>query len=295
MKELTIWAYLLPSGAALLYALGNLGLKRAFNEGAGVMRVAFVCNVVLGLGFLVLLPLVSQPTNWALWWAPLVAGGLFFAGQALTFAAMRAGHVSVQAPVMGIKVIFVALLASAFAGEELGWRLWAASGLSSFAVILLGFPPKAQAQGVLKGALMAMGSALLFAACDVWFGYYAAAFGPVQMGMVCMGFNAVLSLALLPTFRAPLWAMPALCWRWLGVGCGIITVQAIMLYYAIAVPSGATLANILYSARGFWGIVLVWSIGHWFANAERQVGPAVMIRRLIGALLLMGAIGLSLG
>ena len=41
-------------------------------------------------------------------------------------------------------------------------------------------------------------------------------------------------------------------------------------------------------------MALVWIVGHWFANSEKQVGGAIMTRRLIGALILLGAVYLSL-
>ena len=50
--------------------------------------------------------------------------------------------------------------------------------------------------------------------------------------------------------------------------------------------------NVLYTTRGVWGVLLVWVFGHWFANTERSLGPAVLTRRLIGAILLLAAIAL---
>jgi len=38
--------------------------------------------------------------------------------------------------------------------------------------------------------------------------------------------------------------------------------------------------------------VLVWLIGHWFGNTERQLGGTILRWRLIGAALMLGAIGL---
>jgi hypothetical protein len=73
-----------------------------------------------------------------------------------------------------------------------------------------------------------------------------------------------------------------------------MSVQAVLLIGALATYSKATVINILYSARGLWSVLAVWGVGHWFANREREVGPAVLRSRLIGAALLLAAIALAI-
>jgi hypothetical protein len=101
------------------------------------------------------------------------------------------------------------------------------------------------------------------------------------------GTVAVLSVFLVPFFRG---GLGGLAWGWVGGGALLLTVQAAGVAYAIIAYGSATLTNVLYNSRGIWSVVLVWAVGHWFANRENQVGRGIMARRLAGALLLLSAI-----
>jgi hypothetical protein len=52
----------------------------------------------------------------------------------------------------------------------------------------------------------------------------------------------------------------------------------------------ATAANVLYASRGLLSVLLIWSIGHWFSNAEQKLGLKVLRWRLLGATLMLAAI-----
>jgi len=92
-----------------------------------------------------------------------------------------------------------------------------------------------------------------------------------------------------PLLRGDGRVVAARTWVWIiGGGC-TLAVQACGVAWAI-VTIGATATNVLYNSRGLWSVVLVWTIGHWFGNAERGRGRAVMLRRLAGSLLLLVAI-----
>ena len=60
----------------------------------------------------------------------------------------------------------------------------------------------------------------------------------------------------------------------------------------LGIWGNATAVNIVYSTRGLFSVLVVWLAGHWFANTERQAGRAVLVSRLIGALLILAAIAL---
>ena len=48
--------------------------------------------------------------NGVLWWQPVLVALTFIAGQAFTFVALQRGDVSVATPMLGIKILLVALL-----------------------------------------------------------------------------------------------------------------------------------------------------------------------------------------
>ena len=85
--------YLLaPLASALIYPFASLFLKRAIGEGAGLLRTAFLSNIVLFAVFLPALLFNQQAAQWSQLGWPLVAGMCFFGGQVFTFLAIRAGE-----------------------------------------------------------------------------------------------------------------------------------------------------------------------------------------------------------
>ena len=68
---------------------------------------------------------------------PLAAAVTFFVGQLFTFAALRKGDVSVATPLLGAKVIFVALLNSIVFGESVGLKWWMAAFICTAGIFLV--------------------------------------------------------------------------------------------------------------------------------------------------------------
>ncbi len=71
-------------------------------------------------------------------------------------------------------------------------------------------------------------------------------------------------------------------------------VQIVLMAYCVVALKGAAWANLLYSSRGLWSVLMVWGFGSFFGNSEGEAGREVMVRRLLGSALLLGAIGLVL-
>ncbi|HEY1108654.1 MAG TPA: EamA family transporter, partial [Opitutaceae bacterium] len=127
---------LLPLIAAFIYACGVLVVKRAADLGVGVWRTAFVANIVGALVFQPLL-LLGGSLHPALWWQPVIVGLCFTVGQWFTFMAMDKGDVSVATPVLGLKIIFVAILVTISGAQTLRPQLWIAAALATLGIALL--------------------------------------------------------------------------------------------------------------------------------------------------------------
>ena len=105
--------YLLcPLASAILYPIGNLFLKRSIHEGGGLLRSLFVSNIVLALSFTPLLVFLREGPDWSQWHWPVLTGCCYFLGQLFTLIAIKSGDVSVQTPMMGMKLIFVAVVSA---------------------------------------------------------------------------------------------------------------------------------------------------------------------------------------
>ncbi len=280
---------LLPLLAGLVYAVAAMILKRATDGGVGPWRAMFVTNwtnaIVLGLWWLK----GGAPFEWVHFGHAVLTGAVFFIAQIFVFLALTRGDVSVATPVLGTKVIFVVLFTAAMTSASVPREWWFAALLTALGTALLGGggPPK---RGAGLGIIFGFISAALFSLTDVWSQTWANAWGFGRFAPVVFGTVALLSFLLVPLFREPLRAIGRVNFTWLLAGSLLIALQVTGVAYSVMVFGHATRVNVLYNTRGVWSVVLVWAVGHWVGNMERNLGPAVLVRRLTGAVLLLAAI-----
>lgn len=287
-------ATLLPLIAAFGYTFAALLLKRATEEGVGPWRVTFITNWVAAAVFAPWWMAGGQPFTWENLLHAVVTAGLFFAGQVLTFLALTRGDVSVTTPVLGTKVIFVALMSAIFVHEQLTPGLWMAALLTTVATTLLGMERRTVTARVWPSIAFGLSAASLFAGTDVLMQRWSDAWGFGRFAPVMFLAIAVMSCGLIPFFGAPISAMSFKARNTAVAGGLVLAAQATGMAYAIANFHEVTTTNILYNTRGIWSVLIVWAIGHWFGNTEREHGTRVMLRRLFGALLLLIAVLLAL-
>jgi drug/metabolite transporter (DMT)-like permease len=278
--------FLLPLLAAVVYVLGALLLKRAVELGAGTWRIAFACNVTAALVFAPLALLGGNIPSWQLLWQPALVAMLFVVGQFFTFESLQVGDVSIATPVLGLKIIFVALLTTVLLRDHLSTPIWIAAVLSSVAVGLLNFTSVAHRRVGLT-VLLASAAAAAYAFFDVLVQRWSPSWGAGRFLPIMMAFVGVLSLPLLLLDRSS--PVPA-AQKWLIGGALCLGTQSVMFVSGLALFGHATRANVLYSTRGIWSVVAVWVVGHWFRSSEQHLGRRVLMWRLIGAALLMSAI-----
>lgn len=283
---------LLPLVAAIIYVVAALLVKRASDLGADVWRTTRIINYT---SVLVAAPLwlfggTIPPVS--LWWQPPVAAVLFFSGQVFSLLALNTGDVSVATPVLGLKILLVALLSVVLGGEPIDARLWSAAALSTLAIALLnvdrGHPHARVGRTIVLAAL----GAASYACFDVLIQTWSPVWGTGRFIPLAMAFGAVYSIPLRRLDRHPIGYTPASrAYRpWLAAGALSFAVQGLMFMTSISIYQQATSANILYSSRGLWSVVGVWSIGHWFTNREQDLGARVLAWRFVGAILLLAAI-----
>jgi len=200
--------------------------------------------------------------------------------------------VSVAVPVLGIKIVLVALCSVLLLPDRVPLLWWIAAGLSTLAIVLLSRGEERPRHAVGRTVITAALAAASFATSDVLVQKWAPAWGVGRFLPLMFGSVALLSLGLIPFFSAPLRAVPRVAWRWLVPGSLLLAMQAASMAYTLGVFGDATAVNIVYAVRGLWSVVAVWLIGHWFSNEEQRLAPAVLRSRLIGAGLMLAAISL---
>ncbi len=289
--------FVFPLLAGFLFAAASLALKRGIMEGGGATRGVFVTNTVFLLALLPLWWFFRTPIQPGLLWAPLAGGVAAFSGSVFQFTALKNGDVSVATPLLGGKVIFVALFSTIILGNVLPLSWWLGAVLAGLGIFFLGRPPAATTAGpatrVGLTILLSVASVASFAVMDIIVAGWAREFGFQRFVVIQQIIVFSCSLGLIPFFQGPLLAMPAKCWPWLLGASLVVVAQFYILNWTISEFGNPTAANILYSSRGLWSVVLVWSVGPLFGNFERGQGWQVLWRRALGAGLLLAAICLS--
>ena len=285
---------LLSLTAAIVYAAAVLLVKRAAELGAGVWRTAFVATMTVAVAFQ---PLLLLGGTWRpdLWWQPVAAAACFVAGQWFTFLSLETGDVSVATPVLGIKILLVAVLATLLAGDELRWQLWVAAVLATAAVALLNRRSGTGAHHAVGRTIGLAGiAALAYALFDVLVQKWSPAWGVGRFLPATLAAAGVFSLVFVARFRAPLSALPRAAWPWLIGAVLALALQSLLFVTTIAQWGQVAAANVMFSSRGLWSVLFVWLLGHWVRSREQQLGAGVLGGRLAGATLMLSAIALVL-
>jgi drug/metabolite transporter (DMT)-like permease len=286
-------ALIFPLASALLYVVGALLLRRAADFGVGFWRTTFVANLICAAAFSSLL-YFGGTFHLRLLWQPAIVAVLFMLGSVLNFISLDRGDVSLATPVLGIKIVLVAAFAAVVTGQWGKPALWFAAVLSTTAIALLNWTRAAHHHHVTLTILAAGGSAASFALFDVLVQQWSMPWGVGRFPPTMLAFVAIFSCGTMPQFPGPLSRIPSPAWPWLLGGSIVLAAQSVLFVSSVAYFRNATAANVVYSSRGLWSVTLVWLIGHWFGNRERQLGGAILRWRLIGAALMLAAIALVL-
>jgi drug/metabolite transporter (DMT)-like permease len=285
--------HLLTLFAAVLYAVGALLVKRAGDFQVGVWRTAFVCNLLTALLFQPLLAW-GGTLHPELWWQPVAVALCFVVGQWLTFLSLERGDVSIATPVLGLKILLVAMFVAASGVGTISPKLWLAAFLATAGIGLLNRSGSTSHRRVSMTILTAGLAAASYALFDVLVQRWSPIWGRGRFLPITLGLAGILSFAFIPRFSAPLTALPAKALPWLLGGALAIAAQSLVFVSVVATWGQAAQANVVYSSRGLWSVLLVWTVGAHFKNREAQLGGRTLGWRLAGALLMMSAIALVL-
>jgi drug/metabolite transporter (DMT)-like permease len=280
------WLVALPLIAAFLYALSAIFLKRVMADGVNRWRVTFASNAVMALGYQLCWPMHTQPFSAIGAEHAAIAACTFFLGQIFTFLALSRGDVSVFTPLIGAKVIWVAIFSMMLLGHTHTAAIWMAVFMTALGAAVLGFERGAHPRHIAFSIGSALATSCFFGMSDVLVQKWAPDWGFGSFIPVMFLVVGLLSFALIPFMgKGGQWSA-----AWLGPGTVMLAVQALLMGAALTYFGHATKVNIAYNTRGLWSVALVWAFGHWFGNREREAGLGIMLQRLGGAGLLVSAI-----
>jgi drug/metabolite transporter (DMT)-like permease len=282
-------------GSAFVYTIAALCAKRALAGRATVWQVNFAANMAMALLYLPLWIGADFAKVMAQGYKPLAAAVTFFVGQLFTFAALRKGDVSVATPLLGAKVIFVALLNSIVFGESVGLKWWMAAFICTAGIFLVtGSQKRTDGWTRHSGSTAAYSliAAIAYALTDILLQHWSAQIGVINFVAVMFSFTGVLTCALyIPAvgLRALIFPPPAARAVLFG-GSVLLALQNFVVTMAIRFSGDATAVNIVYSSRCVLSVVLAWATARWLGGREATLPRSVLLLRLGGALLLAAAI-----
>lgn len=277
-----------------MYTISALLAKRGLELGAGTFRSLIYSNWVMALFFTPYPMLAGAPLGIEELKSGGMLGVLFFLAQSCCFIALRSGDASMVTPVMGSKSVFVAifLFILNLSPTPLGPATWLAAILAAIAVALIGWPRQG-AKPSIMGLGFALATAAGFGLVDAMVPYFSHRSDPFNVLFSMFATVGLLSFLLIPFSQGKFLAFRGRADRWMWASCFPMGAQAVLMSLAIGFHHVPTEANIFYSCRGLWAILLVAWLGKKMGLQEGIIPRATQIRRLLGASLLLAGIYLT--
>lgn len=281
---------LLPLAAAIVYALGSIVIKRGLALGVTMDQSFHITNLFVGLVFLPLLFFEQKEIEWLLIWKPIVMGIVFFLGNWLTFEGIKRGDVSLVTPIMGTKVVWVAIGLVVLTGQVPSTALWVAAVMTAVGIFVMGLGDLKGGSHLVLTVSLTLSSAALFGICDVLVSWWSADFGAPTFLAIGSITVALLSITLLAFRRQTSLVLPPLLRKWAWWGGFLIGLQAIAMGMSLSLFRDATGINVVYASRGLWVIVLVVVLGPILGNSEHRESGRAFWWRVFGTVILTTAI-----
>jgi drug/metabolite transporter (DMT)-like permease len=289
------WPLVAVFGSAVVYTMGALAAKRALADGATVWQVNFAANVAMSILYVPFWLGADFTKVLTEGHKPILAAAAFFTGQLFTFAALRKGDVSVATPLLGAKVIFVALITSVLFRDSISVKWWVAAAICTCGIFLVtGSQPRTRGwrRHSATTALYSLIAAVAYALTDTLIQHWSVEVGVIGFVAVMFSFVGIFTCALyLPAVGLrQLVDSPAISRRPLLSSALLLGGQNLVMALAIRFSGDATAVNIVYSSRCVLSVVLAWATAKWLGSREATLPRTLLLLRLAGALLLAAAI-----
>lgn len=282
--------------AAMAQSIAYIFSRRYIITGhGGALRLLIISHFLMGLAGIPIVAFLWAPGMGDIghyWLDALGAAGFYMIGQAALFLMLRTTDASRIAPLLGLKIVAVAILWIMFMGGELGPWQWAAALLSVAAAFVLNYsggslPPRIIAATLftcfsyslsdihIVRLIAALGEPDSFIA-----GARATSLAYVVCGMMCVPF-----LYHFGSRRLSDWTN--------SLPYSVFWLPSQMCLFAALAMAGPVLGNIAIATRGLWSIVLGVALAAMgMVHLERRVQTHVTLRRIVAAVMMIAAIAL---
>lgn len=287
-------------GAAVCHSVSYI-FSRLFiiQRRDAIVRLLVAAHLIMGVISLILLPLVwsSELPPLKGYLLPLLGAAFFYlAGQAGLFYLVKGADSSRVAPLLGFKIVIIALITVSFLGQHLSLKQGLAVALSVMATLALSQSGGALPIRALVGLAVTCTAYSLSDLSIAALVKALAPLSPLHASIVGVCFSYILCgttcLILVPWVGG---AQVLADWKY-AVPFAIAWLLAMVLLFACFGLVGPVYGNILQSTRGIISIIG----GAWLAklgmeHLEKRVSTWVLIRRIASAILMCVAIWLFKG
>ena len=273
------------------YLCTRLFIKRHQDDIGTLLALS---HIVMGV-ISVLLVLVLKPDempDWRVYARPLAGtAGFYILGQTFLFAALINAEASRVSPLLGLKIVILAVISASALRQPLGWTQWAAVTLCALAVLLLSYSGKRLR---LSAVALVVLACLSYSLSDLNIKVLAGHFSHLGVmhgavlgaGLTYILCGAVACVVVMFKVRRPsrdawMYSLPfALSWL----------IAMVFLFCCFALI-GVVFGNIIQSTRGLISIGLGFLISCMgFERLEPKITRTVLVRRLIAGTFMTGAV-----
>jgi drug/metabolite transporter (DMT)-like permease len=284
---------------ALFQSLSYL-CSRAFlrkYEG-GIVKLFCLAHIVMGVAcvpVVVFMRPTEMPAVSSYIASLLSCSGFYLTGQLFFFAAIAHAEPSRVSPILGLKVLILAVISSMFLGHSFNATKWTAVGLSLVAILLLSNSGgKMGLRPLLYAAFACLGYSLSDLNVKILvdkFSFMDLFDRAILTGCMCFSLCGLVGLIALPFSPGK---TSRTTWAYVIPFAATWLISVMFLFSCFSLV-GVVFGNILQSTRGIISIVLGYVIAHaGFETWEAKVSKRVLLQRLLAALLMTMAVGLFL-
>ncbi len=284
---------LLAAFASSLSYLGSRMFVGKF-QNSSVLLLA-ISHVIMGVFSLILLPFVwvDSVMNISEYIAPLVSCTFFYLiAQMAMFTSFKNTNPSRVSPLLGLKVFVMAMISFVFLKKTFTELQWAAVALSVGATIAL---TQTGGKLSLRCFMWIMAACLGYCLSDLGvkslvthFSTLGLAHGSILSICLCYILCGLIGLAILNFQPRPTPAM----WGY-AVPFSMAWYMAMFFLFGCFAQIEVVYTIILQSTRGIMSIIMGFAIARMgFAHLEEKTSKTVFLRRVLAAVLMLGAIGM---
>ncbi|MGB0257281.1 MAG: hypothetical protein ACPGES_01400 [Coraliomargarita sp.] len=272
---------LCAAGAAVLYAIGSLDIKKALGSGTDRRAAIAWTNIAMAIWSLPLFFLSRETFTLYGFLLALGAGLALFFGRIFVVKALDVGALSIVGPLLGLKTLFVAISAVLLGQVALSAGVWIAVVLACIGMALVQRGPQSKSKHYHRAVLYALIASLLFAATDILVVEARCALS-VGWLMPTLFLTVGLLVPLLGSIPKP----PAEGKINLQRGAVTMGFQTSLVVFIICLTGQAVLVNIIYASRGLWSVIV-----DRFMNRTGTIHK-YFVQRTAGAALLVASVGI---